>query len=202
VLVYDQVPGVLSFVSDSLLQRIAAGDSNAVQACIDQYSGLVWSLARRLCPSHAEAEESVQEVFISVWENADRFDPSIASETTFIAMIARRRLIDRRRKQQRRPDHNSPVSQDDVQIADGRFDHDVAETTDEAARAVAALNQLRPEQREVLELSIMHGRKYEQIATTIGIPVGTVKTHARRGLIRLRELLQASDTPQAAEVQS
>lgn len=186
-------------MSESLLQRVASGDSEAVQACIDQYSGLVWSLTRRLCRSHADAEEAVQEVFVSVWENADRFDATIASETTFIAMIARRRLIDRRRKQQRRPDHDSPVSEADVDLHDPS-DRNISETQDEAARALHALNQLRPEQREVLQLSIMHGRKYEQIAETTGMPVGTVKTHARRGLIRLRKLLEEQTTDETVEV--
>lgn len=186
----ESASGDLVRLSESLLQRIAAGDSDAVRACIDQYRGLVWSLARRLCHSHADAEEAVQEVFISVWENADRFDPTVASETTFVSMLARRRLIDRRRRQQRRPDHDSPISERDVTLADQRLEPADSQTADEAARAIVAMQKLRPEQREVLELSILRGHKYEQIATAIGIPVGTVKTHARRGLIRLRKLLE------------
>lgn len=141
----------------------------------------------------------MQEVFVSVWENAYRFDAAIASETTFVAMIARRRLIDRRRKQQRRPDHDSPVSEADVDLHDPS-ERDTSETQDEAARALHALNQLRPEQREVLHLSIIHGRKYEQIAETTGMPLGTVKTHARRGLIRLRKLLEEQATDETVEV--
>src|SRR5438105_2322200 len=65
-----------------------------------------------------------------------------------------------------------------------------AELADEARRARAALGQLRPEQRRVLELAIDRGLTHEEIARTTGLPLGTVKTHARRGLIRLRELLQ------------
>lgn len=170
-----------------------------MQECIDTYSGLIWSLARRLSNNPSDAEEGVQEVFISIWENAERFDASIGSETTFVAMIARRRLIDRRRRKQRRPDQNAPVSDSQIQMADPRSESMPSETSDEAARAMAALDQLRPEQREVLQLSIIHGRTYEQIAASTGKPVGTIKTHARRGLIRLRELLK-SDEPSDAEV--
>jgi RNA polymerase sigma factor (sigma-70 family) len=179
-------------LAESLLKRIAAGDRKAVQECIDTYSGLVWSIARRLSNTPTDADDAVQEVFVNIWENADRFDESIGSETTFVAMIARRRLIDRRRRQQRRPDQVSPVSDSQIQMADPRQDDPSAGTRDEAARAMAALEQLRPEQREVLQLSIIHGRTYEQIAASTGKPVGTVKTHARRGLMRLREMLQTS----------
>lgn len=178
-------------MAESLLKRIAEGDTTAVQECIDAYSGLVWSLARRLSGTPTDAEEGVQEVFISVWENADRFDESVGPETTFIAMIARRRLIDRRRRKQRRPDQNAAVSDSQIQVADPRQHDDPSELGDEAARAMEALEQLRSEQREVLQLSIIHGRTYEQIATSTGKPLGTIKTHARRGLIRLRELLES-----------
>jgi RNA polymerase sigma-70 factor (ECF subfamily) len=64
-----------------------------------------------------------------------------------------------------------------------------AELSDEAQRAASLLAQLRPEQKHVLELALVHGRTYEQIADTTGMPVGTVKTHARRGLIRVREII-------------
>ncbi len=89
---------------ETLLPRIAAGDPDAVQACIRRYGGLVWSLALRMSRSREDAEDAVQEIFISLWKSADRFDPSRATEVTFIAMVARRRLIDRRRAAQRRPE--------------------------------------------------------------------------------------------------
>ncbi len=171
----------------TLLQRIAAGEQQAVKDCIDQYSGLIWSLARRLSGSPAEAEEGVQEVFIHLWEHANRFDPTIASETTFIAMLARRRLIDRRRKFGRRLD-SAPLPERPV--AGDAPEHDAAEVSDETLRVREAMDELRPEQQQVLQLSIMHGHTYEQIARTLEMPVGTVKTHARRGMIRLRDLLK------------
>ena len=76
-----------------ILERIAAGDPAAVDDCLRSYGGLVWSLARRFSPNHAEAEDAVQEIFIDVWRSAARFDRQRASENTYITMIARRRLI-------------------------------------------------------------------------------------------------------------
>ena len=99
-------PAVESRVSEpateSILERIAAGDANAVQECMDLYGNLVWSLARRFTRSAAEAEDAVQEVFLDVWKSAARFDAKRASEKTFVAMIARRRLIDLLRRTEAR----------------------------------------------------------------------------------------------------
>ena len=67
-------------LNSSLLQRVAAGEAEAVRECIARYSGLVWSLARQFCASAAEAEDAVQEIFISLWRSAATFDPAVASE--------------------------------------------------------------------------------------------------------------------------
>lgn len=171
----------------TILERVALGDRAAVRACIDRHGGLVWSLARRACRDGAEAEDLVQEVFIALWESAPRFDPRVASETTFVAMIARRRLIDRRRRLRSRPD-TQPLP--DGLVAPDRPEAAV-DRADDVDRAARALEQLRDEQRRVLTLSLRDGLSYDQIARATGWPLGTVKTHARRGLIRLRELLDA-----------
>jgi len=171
----------------SILHRVARGDPGAIQECMDRFGGLVWSLARRLCPDPTDAEDAVQEIFIDLWKSAARFDESIASETTFVAMIARRRLIDRGRRRQRRPE----VAAIPETIAADRPERDPTEIREEARMAAKAFERLRPEQRRVLQLAIQYGCSHEQIATTTGLPLGTVKTHARRGLIRLRNLLAA-----------
>jgi RNA polymerase sigma-70 factor (ECF subfamily) len=181
--------------TESILHRVAEGDQDAIKECMDRFGGLVWSLARRLAGNAAEAEDAVQEIFIDVWRSAGRFDPTIASETTFIAMIARRRLIDRGRRRARRPE----VAAIPETIESDRPAFDPAEVEEAAKAALAAMERLRPEQRKVLELSIQFGRSHEQIAGTTGLPLGTVKTHARRGLIRLREILaeEGIDPPPA-----
>ena len=186
-------------MSESLLQRVAAGDTAAVTECVDNFGGLVWSLARRILNRPSEAEDAVQEVFIALWKNASRFDPSISSETTFVAMIARRRLIDRQRRNARRPE-GEPVAIEDLPLS-APEEPEQFELQDEAAKAVAALEQLKPEQRNVLRLAVCQGWPHQLIADRLGLPLGTVKTHVRRGLIKVREELAAEGIAPSKEAE-
>jgi RNA polymerase sigma-70 factor (ECF subfamily) len=176
-------------VSESLLPKIASGDRSAVRDCVNRYSGLVWSLARRFTASQADAEDAVQEIFISLWKSADRFDSSKSSEMTFVAMIARRRLIDLNRKRQTASraissqpmDTVDPVSVDDPSAQ--------VELSDDAAEAVRVLSELPGDQQEAIRLSIYSGLTHNQIAEKMNLPLGTIKTHIRRGLVKVRERL-------------
>lgn len=175
------------------LPRVASGDRAAIRECIQRYGGLVWSLARRSSAASNDAEDAVQEIFLDLWKSAARFDPAIGSEATFIATIARRRLVDRRRQRQRRPE-TDPLSERQPASASGG----TPERGAEAALAARALEQLRPEQRQVLVMTALQGLSHEEVATATGMPLGTVKAHARRGLIRVREVLgEAALTPAA-----
>lgn len=182
--------------SEGVLRRVAAGEPGAVQACLDRFGGLVWSLARRLSSGDADAEDAVQEIFLDVWKSSHRYDPGVASETAFVAMIARRRLIDRRRRASRRPDEHLLNEGAAVGDWDGRADP--VELSDEAARAADALGQLSEEQQRVLKLSIYHGLSHEKISRATGLPLGTVKTHARRGLMRIRDVLNGEQSDRAS----
>jgi RNA polymerase sigma factor (sigma-70 family) len=173
--------------TDCVLPRIAAGDPAAVQDCITRYGGLVWALARRFLGNPADAEDAVQDVFIELWKNAARYDPSRSSEPTYITMIARRRLIDRKRKAGRAP-AVQPLA-DEPPGAPPQTAR--VEIEDEAAQALAVLGELREDERLVIRLAVYQGLTHEEIATATGLPVGTVKTHIRRGLIRVRERLDA-----------
>lgn len=173
-------------MAQGILKRIAAGDKTAVQDCLDNYGGLVWSLARRMSPNTDEAEDAVQEIFIDVWKNAARFDETQSSETTFVAMIARRRLIDRLRKINRQPNVDS--LEDILTEPTNGKDLDM-QVSVEAKEAADAMKHLRPEQRQILHLSIVQGFSHQEIADALAMPLGTVKTHARRGLIQVREFL-------------
>jgi len=171
----------------SILSRIAAGDGDAVGECMNRYGGLVWSLARRMAPK--TAEDAVQEIFIDLWKSAGRFDPSKASEKTFIATIARRRLIDRLRKQGRRPQMRSLPEPDEPTAEPSVDEHLVIQRGAEAKSAARYLNELRPEQRQVIRLSVVEGMSHSEIADTTGIAIGTVKSHIFRGLAKVRETL-------------
>jgi RNA polymerase sigma factor (sigma-70 family) len=180
-------PALLSLtVEQTLLQRVAGGDESAVSETLDRFGGLVWSLARRFCGDRSDIEDAVQDIFVDVWKSAPRYDPQIASEATFVAMIARRRLIDRRRRKKVLPDVDAferRVEENATAVAESSY------ISEDAQRAAAALKTLRPDQQTVLRMSILHGLSHDQIAKATGLPLGTVKTHVRRGLIRLRETL-------------
>ena len=108
-------------MSPSVLQRIASGDPAAVGECIDQYGPLVWSLARRLSRTASDAEDATQEIFLDIWRSAGRFDASQGSDKVFIAMIARRRLIDRLRKKSAEPPMESTDVLESVASSDARY---------------------------------------------------------------------------------
>lgn len=171
------------------LQRVAAGDPGSVQACLDKFGGLVWSLARRLAP--ADADDAVQEIFIDLWKSARRYDPRLAAEATFVAMIARRRLIDRRRRLARQPDAQ-PITDPDAPATPA--EDSAVSVGEDAAAATLALAALSSDQQRVIKLAVYHGLSHDQISKATGLPLGTVKTHIRRGLIRVRETLDRSES--------
>ncbi len=186
-------PGGTSGVGDPLLHRVGRGDDDAVRECIERFSGLVWSLARRIGLPERECEDAVQEVFAELWRFGSRYDPSIASETAFVATIARRRLIDRRRKVTRHAVPQALLNESPLPDASR-----LPETLrDEARQAQQAISQLTSEQQRVLRLSVYEGLSHDLIARSTGMPLGTVKTHARRGLMKLRELLGAGQATSA-----
>ncbi len=176
----------------NVLARIAGGDPAAVDECLDRYGALVWSLARRHVRQHADAEDAVQDVFIEVWRNAGRFDAAIASEATFITTIARRRLIDRHRKQSRRIATQTLVEEP---VSYGRSQQGQVDTEEDAERARLFMGKLRAEERRVLEMTLLDGLTQSQVAAAADMPLGTVKTHTRRGLKRLREMLASDSLP-------
>ncbi len=170
--------------NDKLLCRIAEGDTSAVSDFIDCYGGLLWSLALRFTNSSSDAEDAVQDVFIDLWKNAERFRPEIASEKTFVSMIARRRLIDRTRA--KRLATSSDVDMERLpQVTPGVSDR--VELKDEARLAEQILDQLPTDQSRAIRLAVFDGLTHSQIASETGLSLGTVKTHIRRGLIKIRE---------------
>jgi len=182
-------------MTENLLPHIAAGEAGAVEKFLRRHSNMVWGLARRFCRSAEDAEDATQEIFVEVWKSAERYDAGQGSEVTFLMTIARRRLIDRARRQGRRP---TTELLEDAGTLPAAPVVDRVELQDEVDRAQQALGQLRPEQREVLDLAIGQGRTHQEISAAIGIPLGTVKSHARRGLMRLRELLGVTDAGSGA----
>ena len=173
-----------------ILERVAAGDQAAVGDFLSRYGDLVWSLARRYLGNHMEAEDAVQEIFIEIWNNAGRYDRNVASEVAFISTITRRRLIDRLRQFNRRPGMESI----DDQV--GASQPAVPTTLDddaEVAQVERVLSDMDPKHREILSMSLYEGYSHSEIAETLEMPLGTVKTRVRRGLMHVREQLKLAE---------
>ena len=169
-----------------VLERVAAGDPDAIEDCIDKYGSLIWSLARQHCRNVSDADDAVQDVYLSVWSSADRFDPTVAKESTFITTIARRRLIDRLRRAGRAPLTESIDADESFREIPSRTSSGpdrIAEETE----AAEALDAMPARTRSLLRMSFYEGLSHSEIAEALDLPLGTVKTRIRRGLLRLRD---------------
>ncbi len=185
---------VLMETIDPLLPAVAAGDRSAMESCLERYEGLVWALARRGLGPTPEAEDIVQEIFIELWRSAARFNPLAGSEAAFVATIARRRLIDARRRRSRRPE-SLPL--DELRDSDPIHGNADPETRldDEAMRALQVLRSLPEEDRRMMEWSLADGMSHAEISDRTGTPLGTVKSVIRRGLSKIRQVIGRNTTP-------
>jgi RNA polymerase sigma-70 factor (ECF subfamily) len=173
---------------DRLLDLVARGDEKAFAALYDHAAPPVFGIVRRVVRNPALAEEVAQEVFVQVWRTATRFDASAGSAMTWICTIAHRRAVDRVRSEQahtRRgeryvetlPVEAPPVSETVLDDLD-------------RVRVRRALDILTPVQRESVELAYYGGYTHVEVAGLLDLPLGTVKTRIRDGLIRLRGTLE------------
>lgn len=185
----DRTPRDPPFVSDATetpLARVARGEDGAVRACVDAYAGLVQGLVRRLLPQEADHDDVVQEVFVELWRSAARFDPAKASDRGFVAMITRRRVIDRRRRMERRVE-TVPLESGRQRVTE---EHERTVSRLEARPAVQALETLSEERRRWILLAVVEGYSHREIAERTDAPLGTVKSGIRRGLAELRSRLE------------
>lgn len=180
---------------NTILPRIAQGDENAVTECMNQYGNLVWMLAKKYTQTVEDAEDAVQEIFLEIWQNAGKYDSAIAAEITFISLIARRRLIDRLRKTYRQP--NMQNIDDVFEVRRNGFENEVL-TSIQAKKAVELMNKIRPEQRELMILTVFEGLSHGEIAEKTNLPLGTVKTHIRRGFESVRKIMHRQKFQTAA----
>jgi len=164
----------------SLVARIRAGDQQAMSELYDRYAKVVYAVALRVLQDASAAEDVLQDVFLQLWRNPDAFDASRGSLAAWLAVISRHRSIDRLRK--RRPE----IDIEECVIAGGHDLRDEAERTLLVEKVRAALAEMNPDQRRVLELAYFQGLTHSEIAAKTGEPLGTVKTRIRSGLQQLR----------------
>jgi RNA polymerase sigma factor (sigma-70 family) len=170
--------------------RFGSDDPAVLRAAFDACGGAIYGYGRRLLPSNEDAEDLVQQVFVSAWRQRHRYDPTRASLLTWLLGIARHKAIDRLRGLQRERDRTAAAKS-----TGGAPDIDEATRTADRLLVAEALGWLRPEQQQVLELAFYDDLTHQQIADKLSMPLGTVKSHARRGLQRLRRFLDP-ETPE------
>lgn len=173
---------------DELLSRVATGDQGAFSDLYDVMAPRLLGLIKRTLVDHAQSEEVAQEVFLEIWQNAGRFDRAKGSGLSWMLTMAHRRAIDRVRSSQAGRDRDVRIG---IRDAPREFDH-VSESVElriEGERVKVAMASLTELQRQALTLSYFGGHTQTEIAEMLSIPLGTVKTRLRDGMIRLRDEL-------------
>ncbi|TFD47509.1 sigma-70 family RNA polymerase sigma factor [Cryobacterium sp. Hh11] len=173
---------------EELLARVALGDQSAFGELYDQIAPRVLGLVKRLLIDHAQSEEVTQEIFLEIWQSATRYEPTRGGASTWILTMAHRRAVDRIRSSQAGRDRDTKIGIRDLAVA---YDH-VAETVEvriEHERVEKAMTRLTQLQRQAVSLAYYGGFSHSEVADMLHIPLGTVKTRLRDGLIRLRDEL-------------
>jgi RNA polymerase sigma-70 factor, ECF subfamily len=171
---------------EQLLILVARGDRAAFERLYDRVAGAVYGLVRKVLRDPAQSEEVTQEVLVDLWRTAASFDPERGSATTWVMTLAHRRAVDRVRSAQASSDRDTKVARLEHAPA---FDA-VAEAVEhrlEREQIVRALGSLTDLQREAVTLAFYGGYTHVQISELLGVPLGTVKTRIRDGLIRMRD---------------
>jgi RNA polymerase sigma-70 factor (ECF subfamily) len=165
------------------MQLVQRGDQEAFAALYDELAAAVFGTVKRVLRDPAMSEEVTQEVFIELWRTAARFDPERASVSTWAITMARRRAVDRvRREQSQRDRIERSATQRTVEV-DATDDTVVASI--EAEQLVRALAELPDEQRIVIQMAFLDGDSHGEIAERLDLPLGTVKGRVRLGLKKL-----------------
>ena len=179
-------PGVTTL--EDLLGRVARGDTPAFEQLFDRVASSVFGVIRRVLRDPAQSEEVAQEVLLEVWRTAPRFDAERGSATTWIHTMAHRRAIDRVRAAQA-----AHTREEKVALRDHEPPFDVVadrvEARLEQEQVRRCLDGLTDLQRESVTLAYYAGHTYREVAGLLEVPLGTVKTRMRDGLIRLRDCL-------------
>lgn len=169
-----------------LLARVAVGDKTAFSDLYDEVAPRVFGLVKRLLVDHSQSEEVTQEIFLEVWQTASRFDPNKGGATTWILTMAHRRAVDRVRASQSSRDRDVKIG-----IRDYQNDYDNVSTSVEVKveheRVEKAMGRLTELQRQAIQLSYYGGYSNSEVAEILSVPIGTVKTRIRDGMIRLRD---------------
>ncbi len=173
---------------EDLLVRVAKGDNDAFEAVFTRASGPIYGLVRRVLRDPAQSEEVAQEVLINVWKSASRFDEKQGSAMAWIMTMAHRRAVDRVRSEQSATERARRLSSRSFEPSYDEVSEAVEIRLEKEAvrRCLGSLTEL---QRESVGLAYYGGYSYREVSELLDVPLGTVKTRMRDGLIRLRDCL-------------
>ena len=173
---------------DQLLSLVAQGDQAAFAQLYDQMAPRVLGLVRRLLRDHAQSEEVTQEIFLEIWQNATRYDSSKGGASTWIMTMSHRRAVDRVRASQSSRDRDTKIG---IRDYDADYDNvsETVQTRIEHERVEKAMQRLTELQRQAVSLAYYGGYSHSEVANLLSVPIGTVKTRLRDGMIRLRDEL-------------
>lgn len=185
------VSGVLSDAptetSDAeLMQRVADEDRDALAEVYRRFGPLVHTIAVRSVGSHHDAEDVTQQVFVALWRGRRSLDPSSGSLAGWLATVARRRCADLHAERSRRSREDRLLSESSPEIATGAHPEDAAERV-VLARELEALGEPRS---TIIRMAVVEDQRQQDIANALNLPLGTVKSHIRRGLLDLRNRLE------------
>lgn len=168
----------------ALVARVADGEHTALRALYDATALKLLGQVMRILPERGEAEDVVQDVFVTVWRKAGEYDPARAAPMAWMGTIARNRALDRVRARRLRLHDGLDAARE---LADGAPLPDAAaESSDAARRLHAALAGLDPRHAAAIRATYVDGLTYEALAEREGVPVGTLKTWVRRAVMKLR----------------
>lgn len=181
-----------------LLRRIAQKDPVALSLLYDQYNRLLFGLLISILKKKTEAEDILQEVFSNIWEKADQFDPDRGTGYTWIVSLTRNKGIDRLRSKVYKEQKKQSTSLDDDDVYHPLYssENNPLEDTilsDRADMVRKALQQISEKQRKVIEISYFSGLSQSEISEEYDIPLGTVKTRMRDGMMKLRDILSGAE---------
>ncbi|MEM7757046.1 MAG: sigma-70 family RNA polymerase sigma factor [Cyanobacteria bacterium P01_A01_bin.40] len=176
---------------EAVFAAFITGNVSALGILYDRYGLLVYRLVYRMLGNSQEAEDLTQEIFLSLQVKA-KFDPQRGSFYTYLMMLTRSRTIDRLRSKRSKGRfwQNIGKLKDAIELYQSDSPMEIVAIRERAVLVKNALQCLSPNQRQVLELSYYEGLSQAEIAAHLNIPLGTVKTHSRRGLLQLRKNLQ------------
>lgn len=176
-----------------LLRRVGQGDRASFSQLYDRFSSAIFSAAYRIVNNQQAAEDVLQEVFLQVWEKAALYDPSRGKPLTWAITLTRNKAIDRLRATQRRGRLQNSLERDvgSSEQFDARSSFDAVDLLEKGKLVGEALRKLPSEQREALDLAFFSGLTQSEIAEHLSEPLGTIKARIRRGMLKLKSLLDS-----------